>query len=108
MTIQMSKRDIRQHAYRERARSARGYARMLMPVVFIVLGTALWQDPKLGPVLAEGLTEVKPLAASYLQDTPFEDLLGPVPSEETASANQDAQITVSASLPTSVLPIDRN
>ena len=108
MTIQMSKRDIRQHAYRERARSARGYARMLLPVAFIVLGTALWQDPKLGPVLAEGLTEVKPLAASYLQNTPFENLLGPAPAAETAAAEPGDQITVSAALPTSVLPINRN
>ncbi len=109
MSMNLTKRDIRQNAYRERSRSARGIARLLMPFAFVVLGTAIWQDPDLGPKLAEGLEVIRPTAASYLVDTPLEDILGPVPEDDLVQ-DEDAldQIVVANGLPESTVPVNRN
>jgi hypothetical protein len=109
MTMTLNKRDLRQKTYIARASRARGYARMLMPLALFALGTAAWQDPDLGPQLAEGLEEIRPVAAGYLADTPLENILGPVPEDEiTAESEETGQITIAAGLPNSAVPVNRN
>jgi hypothetical protein len=94
--MQLSKRDIRQRAYLERGRSARRFARILVPLMFLTLGTAIWQDPDLGPQLAEGLEVIRPTAASFLVDTPLEDFLGPVPEDLAQNDSADDRIAGAA------------
>lgn len=110
MSIPMNKRDLRQNAYIERAKSARGFARMLVPAAFIVLGTGIWKDPDLGPKLAEGLEVIRPTAASYLVDTPLEDLLGPATSDELVQQGNfgNEQLVVSNILPVTTDVASRN
>lgn len=99
MKQDLSKSKMRQFSYRERAVRARTYARVLMPVCFFVAGATVWQDPVLGPQLSEGLTEIKPIAASYLADTPLESLLGPLQLEEQdKTAQAGARVTAAAEL----------
>jgi hypothetical protein len=106
MSMQMSKRDTQQSAYLKRSGSARALARMLMPVAAVILATGLWNDPALGPILAEGLEELRPAAARYLVDTPFEDLLGPLPETDLAQdTSPEERITAAAELPASTLPV---
>lgn len=99
---------MRQAAFQERASTARLYARLLMPVTFVVLGTALWSDPQVGPKLADGLEEVRPIAAQYLAGTPLENILGPVPeaTSQSAGADNEDRVTVSAGLPTVDQPVN--
>ncbi|WP_227267475.1 hypothetical protein [Roseobacter weihaiensis] len=106
----ISRRDLRQVAYRQRASSARLYARLLMPVTVFVLATGLWSDPVVGPQLVQGLEEIRPIAASYLVDTPLENILGPAPATEDTvdAADVEGRVTASTSLPPSVVPINRN
>jgi hypothetical protein len=85
--MQLSKREKRQYDYKERSRTARSYARLLMPVTAIVLGTAAWQDPDLGPKLDTALAELRPEAARLVAETPLEDLLRPILADEFAALN---------------------
>lgn len=81
-----------------------------MPVTMFVLATGLWSDPVVGPQLAEGFKEIRPIAASYLVDTPLEDILRPAPATEDPgeAAEVGRRVTASTSLPPSVVPINRN
>lgn len=101
MRRDLSKSDIRQYNYRERAIRARTYARILMPVCLFVASATAWQDPVLGAKLSEGLTEIKPIAANFIADTPLEDLLGPLqldaPQDQAAKA--DERVTAAADFP---------
>lgn len=109
MTQDLSKSKIRQYNYRERAVRARTYARILMPVCLFVASATIWQDPVLGPQLSEGLTEIKPIAASYLADTPFEPLLGPLQLEEYAveATEEEDRFAVVTGLPGNGLVVNR-
>lgn len=77
MITKFEKRQRRQSKYRNRARSARLCAKLLIPVAMVFLTSALWSDPVLGPRLAQGVQEIKPVLAGYLEDTPLEDIFGP-------------------------------
>lgn len=80
-----------------------------MPVALIVTGTAIWNDPDLGPKLAEGLEVIRPTAASYLVDTPLEDMLGPVAQDELARDNTNPErVMVASGFPASTVPVNRN
>ncbi|MGD9294414.1 MAG: hypothetical protein PVI41_05980 [Roseobacter sp.] len=109
MKQDVSKSTLRQFNYRERALRARTYARILMPVCLFLASATAWQDPVLGAKLSDGLTEIKPIAASYLADTPLEDLLGPLqadmPRDEAAEAVQ--RITAAADLPDGDVVVNR-
>jgi hypothetical protein len=106
--MQLSKKDTRQIAYRRRADSARTWARLMIPVTFIVTGTAVWQDPQIGPKLEGGLEVVRPMAARYLTDTPLENILGPVPQDDVVEAGaEEGQLTVASNLPETRLPVNR-
>ena len=120
MLTKIDKRQRRQAACQDRARSSRFYAKVLIPVAMITMSTALWSDPVLGPKLAQGLEEVKPVLAKYAQNTPLEDAFGPVPepqaeeiaSETTAenadgSETEEAALALTSNLPTSVRPVNR-
>lgn len=78
----IDKRAVRQAKCINRGKRARMYGRVLIPITLLVLGQALWSDPDLGPQLAEGLKEIKPVLATYAQGTPLEGTFGPV--SETA------------------------
>lgn len=110
MMQEVNKKDLRQFAYRERAIRAKTYARVLLPVAMFAIGTSAWTDPDLGPQLVEGLEEIRPIAATYLVDTPFEDMLGPVPEPVVEAAAEDLegdQLTASADMPDDQVPVNR-
>ncbi|MFK7743827.1 MAG: hypothetical protein AB8B47_02130 [Roseobacter sp.] len=101
MVTHVDKRLRRQKAYAKRSRSARFFARVLMPVAMVTLSTSIWSDPVWGPKLAEGVEEVKPMVATYLADTPFADMLGPVevtqPVDDPSQGNDDVRVEASLS-----------
>jgi hypothetical protein len=106
-----NKRDLRQAAYNSRSRSARRFARLLMPVAMFSLGTAIWSDPVLGPQLMEGVEEIRPVLAKYAANTPLEDFAGPVPeaatTEDAGEATEEASLALPTNMPASVRPVNR-
>jgi hypothetical protein len=105
-----NKRDLRQAAYNSRSKSARRFARVLMPVALFCLGTALWSDPVLAPKLIQGVEEIRPVLAKYAADTPLEDIVGPVPEAtpaDVAEATEEASLSLSSTMPASVRPVNR-
>ncbi len=105
MKQDVSKSTIRQFNYRERALRARTYARILMPVCFFVASATAWQDPVLGAKLSEGLTEIKPIAANYLANTPLEDLIGPLQLDQATEGNE--RVTAAADLADNGVVVNR-
>lgn len=112
----VDKRDLRQAKCINRGKSARLYGRLLIPVACVVLGQALWSDPDLGPQLSEGLTEIKPVLATYAQGTPLDGAFGPVPEAtengelviiDEAKAATSGAVTASFNLPESATPVNR-
>lgn len=108
---EVDKKAVRQFAYRERAIRAKIYARVLMPVAIFAVGASVWKDPDLRPQVTEGIEEIRPIAASYLEDTPFEDMLGPLPeptpTEAAGGSTEDDQVTASVDLPENKVPVNR-
>jgi len=108
---EVDKKSARQFAYRERAIRAKTYARVLVPVAMFAVSATVWMDPELRPQVAEGLEEIRPIAATYLVDTPFEDMLGPVPvaapTEAAVDGAEDGQVTASFNLPEDAVPVNR-
>lgn len=111
MMQEPDKKSIRQFAYRERAIRAKTYARVLMPVAVFAVGASVWKDPDLGPQMTETFQEIRPVAASYLVNTPFEDMLGPLPEPERTQAQAEPadaeQVTASFDLPEDTVPVNR-
>ncbi|MGA9412482.1 MAG: hypothetical protein WBV78_18820 [Roseobacter sp.] len=111
MTQEVDKKAIRQFAYRERSIRAQTYARVLMPVAVFAVGATVWMDPDLRPQVTAGIEEIRPIVATYLVDTPFEDLLGPVPvaaPTETDGTGVDGdQVAASFDLPEDAVPVNR-
>lgn len=105
------KKTARQFAYRERSIRAQTYARVLIPVAMFAVGATVWMDDQLRPQVARGLEEIRPIAAIYLVDTPFEDLLGPVPegaaAEASANSASSDQVAASYNLPEDSVPVNR-
>ncbi|MEE4189313.1 MAG: hypothetical protein V2I76_12790 [Roseobacter sp.] len=99
-------RDLRQHACRERAIRARMYARILMPVFVFAAATCVWQDQDMRDEVTAAILEIRPMVASYLVDTPLENMLGPLTVEDTTDAD-DHQLADASALPTSSVPINR-
>ena len=98
--MQMSKKELRQTAYLKRSAVARRTGRFLMPAAAVLLASAIWDDPVLGPQLAQGLEEVRPTAARYLIDTPLHGMLGPVPQDQVAGdIAEDARLAAASRLP---------
>ncbi len=66
----------RQTEYLSRSRSARFYAKILMPITAVAFSLALWSDEEIKPQLIAQVEEIKPVVAEYLADTPLQDMLG--------------------------------
>lgn len=118
--MQKNKRDLRQAKCIRRGKTARLYGRLLIPVALIGLSQSLWTDPVAGPQLVEGLEEIRPIIATYAQNTPLEDVFGPAPEPEekepivainsagqAAVDGEEAALSVSYTLPVSVRPVNR-
>ena len=109
----------RQLAYLNRARSARLYGKLLIPVALVALSTSLWSDPVLGPQLEAGVDEMQPFLASYAQNTPLDGVFGPLPEPVEAQdpaavdtdgnpiATEEAALALTPNLPTSQSPVNR-
>ena len=117
MKTKVQIRDIRQAQSIRRAKSARMYGRVLIPVTMIVLAQAIWSDPVLGPQVIASAEEAKPVLATYAQGTPLDGRFGPVPEApvgETPST-ADAEVSIeeegtqnaSFNLPNSTTPVNR-
>lgn len=98
MTTTVSKGEYRKYNYHERALRARMYARFLMPVALFLAGTSVWKDPVMAAQLTEGLTEIRPVAETYLTGTPLENMLSFFPDVPDVSGT-DADPAESAGLP---------
>ena len=108
MVMQVDKRESRQAEYLKRSGKARFYARILMPITLVTLSTGIWSDPVWGPKLAEGVEEIKPMVASYLQETPFADVMQTLELKKPVEdAVTEAGTRIEASLPMSLRPIVR-
>jgi hypothetical protein len=68
MSMHLNLKDFRHEAYRERARTARRAAVMLMPLACLVLGTAVWKDPDLQPRVQQGIETLHPIAVAHLAE----------------------------------------
>lgn len=75
MTYTPFPRDRRQSAYLERSKTARLYAKMLIPVAMLVLSAGVWLDPVLNPRVIQGLEEVKPIVDAVLAGEPISEVL---------------------------------
>lgn len=108
MVTQIDKRESRQAEYIKRSRKARFYARILMPITLVALATGVWSDPVWGPRVVEGVEEIKPMVASYLQETPFSDVMQQIELKKPVeNAVDDVEERIEASLPMSLRPILR-
>ena len=115
MMTKEEKRQRNQLSYQNRARSARLYGKLLIPVALVTLSTSLWSDPVLGPQLETGVENMQPLLAQYAQETPLDGMFGPVPEVAQASADiaaqasgtEEASLDLEPALPASVTPVNR-
>ena len=85
MMFQPDKKQRRQDAYRRRAKRAFTLAKLMIPVCFLTVSASAWSDPVLGPRLAAGLQEVKPMVAAVMDGTPVMEVLADATARTTGT-----------------------
>jgi hypothetical protein len=112
MMMHHSKKDRRQAQYLSRARSARFYARMLMPVTALAASGAMWMDPVIGPRMAERYEFVQPIIAKVIEDPSILTTFTTKDLEfdtdvEVADASDAVDTAQPSGLPPSTRPVNR-
>lgn len=70
MELAYAKREARRERYRERARSARFYAKIVMFAMICATGAAAWQDEAYGPIMKQhALTAMERFEAATDEDS---------------------------------------